>query len=154
MRSERKIRHRRRFHARKRAVYLLATAAVMLLGLSSRAFADSLPSFWAEHAGDALWAAMVYLLLRTLLPDYRTWTCALGALLFSFGIEFSQLYRAQWLDALRSATLGALVLGQGFLAIDLARYAAGIAIGWSADIGVLHLWNRRTNKNLSKEENA
>ncbi|MEJ8302375.1 DUF2809 domain-containing protein [Saccharibacillus sacchari] len=154
MRSERKIRHRRRFHARKRAVYLLAVLVVMLLGLSSRAFADSLPLFWAEHAGDALWAAMVYLLFRMLLPDYRTWTCAIGALLFSFGIECSQLYRADWLDALRSTTLGALVLGRGFLVMDLVRYTAGIVAFWVVDVGVLHLWSRRSKRNSSKEEQA
>ncbi len=152
MRSERKIRHRRRFHARKRALYLLAMLVVMLLGLSSRTYADSLPLFWAEHAGDALWAAMVYLLFRMLLPDYRTWTCALGALLFSFGIEFSQLYRAEWIDALRSTTGGALVLGRGFLTLDLIRYTVGIVGCWGMDIAVLHLLSRKTSNNLSKEE--
>lgn len=152
MRSERKIRHRRRFHARKRALYLLAMLVVMLLGLSSRAYADSLPLFWAEHAGDALWAAMVYLLFRMLLPDYRTWTCALGALLFSFGIEFSQLYRAEWIDALRSTTGGALVLGRGFLTLDLIRYTVGIVGCWGMDSAVLHLLSRKTSNNLSKEE--
>lgn len=153
MRSERKIRHRKRFDLRKRTFYLIAMIIVMLLGLASRSYAERLPTFWADHAGDALWAAMVYLLIRMLLPAYRTWTCALAALLFSFGIEFSQLYRVEWLDALRSTTLGALVLGRGFLAVDLIRYAVGIVVGWSMDTGVLHVWSRKTNQNLSKEEN-
>jgi len=153
MRSERKTRHRKRFGLRRRVVYLIAMTVVMLLGLASRAYSQTLPEFWADHAGDALWAAMVYLLFRLLLPDYRTWTCALGAVLFSFGIEFSQLYRAEWIDALRSTTLGALVLGRGFLAVDLLRYAAGIVACWVADISVLHLWSRKTDTNSSKEEN-
>ncbi|CAM4268734.1 ribosomal maturation YjgA family protein [Saccharibacillus endophyticus] len=153
MRSERKTRHRKRFDLRKRTFYLIALMIVMLLGLASRAYAGMLPEFWANHAGDALWAALVYLLVRMLIPGYRTWICALGALLLSFGIEFSQLYRAEWLDALRSTTLGALVLGRGFLAVDLVRYAAGIIVCWGADISVLHLWSRNTDTNSSKEEN-
>lgn len=146
MRSERKTRHRKRFDLRKRAVYLIAMLVVMLLGLTSRAYAQTLPEFWANHAGDALWAAMVYLLFRLLLPDYRTWTCAIGAVLFSFGIEFSQLYRAEWIDALRSTTLGALVLGHGFLAIDLIRYTVGIGVCWGLDITALHLLSRKQTR--------
>ena len=34
-----------------------------------------------------------------------------AALLFSYAIEFSQLYQAEWINALRHTALGGLVLG-------------------------------------------
>ncbi|NGZ75658.1 ribosomal maturation YjgA family protein [Saccharibacillus alkalitolerans] len=136
MRADRRRRHRRRLHLRKRGIYLAAALAVMLSGLASRAYAASLPDFLAANAGDALWAAMVYLGVRLLLPERRRSLCALCALLLSFGIEFSQMYRAPWIDGLRHTVLGALILGRGFLTADLARYTVGIAAAFAADAAV------------------
>jgi hypothetical protein len=117
--------------------YALVVVLVVALGLASRKFADSLPLFVAEHAGDALWAAMVYFGLRFLFPLNSPWFAALASLLFSFAIEFSQLYQADWIVSLRHTTLGALVLGRGFLALDLLRYSAGVLLALLADSIVL-----------------
>jgi hypothetical protein len=50
---------------------------------------------------------------------------------FAFGIcaavELSQLVHAPAIDAVRSTTLGGLVLGSGFDPRDLAAYAIGVA---------------------------
>ncbi|MFC4810367.1 DUF2809 domain-containing protein [Paenibacillus sp. GCM10023250] len=123
-------------NTRARAGYACATAAVVLLGLASRRYAGALPAWLAAHAGDALWAAMVYVGFRTLRPGCKAgsaaWT-ALAALLFCYADEFGQLYRAAWLDRLRETTLGGLALGHGFLAVDLLRYAAGVGLAWLAD---------------------
>ncbi|GGN91126.1 ribosomal maturation YjgA family protein [Saccharibacillus kuerlensis] len=142
MRGDRKRRHRRRFYGRRRAAYLTAVVIVMLLGLASRTYGLELPGFLAVHTGDALWAAMLYLLFRLLLPDRSLFVCAIAALALSFTIEFSQLYRADWINEIRDSTLGALMLGQGFLTADLARYAAGIAGALAVDITVLSLLRR------------
>ncbi len=154
MRSDRKRRHRPRLHAKRRSAYLAAGAAAMLLGLASRREDSALPDWLADNAGDALWAALVYALIRLLAPRSRPAVCALYALLLSFGIEFSQLYRAEWIDALRSTTFGALVLGRGFLAVDLARYAAGIGIACAADAASLYLLDRNTIEHSGKGETA
>ena len=143
MRNVRKRRHRRRLYLYKRSLYLAAAAAAALLGLASRTYASALPEFLARHAGDALWAALVYLLFRIVFPNHRPLRCGLYAILFSFGIEFSQLYQAEWIAGLRSTTLGALVLGRGFLTVDLVRYTAGIAAAWAADLIVLRLSDRK-----------
>lgn len=50
------------------------------------------------------------------------------ALIFSFTIEISQLYQADWINTIRQTTLGGLVLGHGFLLMDLASYSIGIVI--------------------------
>lgn len=113
--------------------YLLAVAILIAAGLGVRDFAASLPVFVAEHFGDALWAAMIYCGLRFLLHKASPAMTAWVSVFFCFGIEFSQLYQAEWIVALRHTGLGALVLGQGFLFLDLIRYSAGIAVLYLLD---------------------
>ncbi|MDO3410851.1 DUF2809 domain-containing protein [Saccharibacillus sp. CPCC 101409] len=137
MRGSRSRTHRRKRYPLRRSFYLAALLACLGLGLASRAYAAALPPWLAESAGDALWASMVYFGIRLLLPGRRALLGALLALAFSFAIEFSQLYRAGWLDSLRAQRLGALVLGRGFLPADLLRYAAGVLCALAIDIAVV-----------------
>lgn len=55
------------------------------------------------------------------------------AFLFSFFIEFSQLYQADWINQIRATTLGGLVLGYGFLYADLVSYSIGISAAFALD---------------------
>jgi hypothetical protein len=114
---------------RNRIVYAIVAANVIVLGMGSRHYAPELPEFIAEYAGDTLWALLVFLLIGLLMPRWPTWRVALVALLFSFAIELSQLYRAPWIDSVRHTVLGGLVLGFGFLWSDLICYAVGIGTG-------------------------
>ena len=50
------------------------------------------------------------------------------ALSFSYCIEISQLYQADWINAIRGTTLGALVLGHGFLWSDILCYTVGVGL--------------------------
>lgn len=113
--------------------YAAAVVMTMALGLGSRKGAALLPNWLAEHAGDMLWAAMVYFGFRVLLANRGLGRAAGWSLLFSFAIEFSQLYQAEWIQAARSSLIGSLILGRGFLWIDLARYAVGIAAAFLID---------------------
>lgn len=97
-------------------------------GLATRRFGAHLPSFFAEYAPDALWASMVYFLFRVIIPKSPIWKNAIAALLFSYCIEFSQLYHAPWIDKIRSYRLGGLVLGFGFLWSDLICYTVGVGL--------------------------
>ncbi|WKA49304.1 DUF2809 domain-containing protein [Planococcus liqunii] len=112
-----------------RISFIVAFVLCIAFGLASRRFAESLPLFVSLHAGDALWAMMIYFGFRFLLVEKPFYPAIGCAVLFSFGIELSQLYQADWLNALRSTVLGSLVLGHGFFWVDLFRYAAGIAAG-------------------------
>ena len=109
-----------------RVSYVIAVVIMIILGLASRKFGTFLPSFVAENAGDMLWAMMVYFGFRLLLVRKSLLTAIWLSFLFSFGIEFSQLYQADWINRIRNTLLGALILGKGFLAADLVRYMAGI----------------------------
>jgi len=120
----------------KRLGYCVAVMLTILLGLASRKFGDYLPLVVADNAGDALWAMMVYFGFRFLLVQKGLVYSILFSLLFSFGIEFSQLYQAEWIHDIRSTTFGALVLGQGFLLVDLVRYTVGVLIAACLDKGI------------------
>ncbi|WP_427110741.1 DUF2809 domain-containing protein [Lysinibacillus xylanilyticus] len=111
-----------------RIANLIAIVITILLGLFSRKWSIQLPSFVAQNAGDMLWAMMVYFGFRLLLVRKSTLTAIWLSFLFSFGIEFSQLYQEDWINQIRGTTLGALILGKGFLAEDLVRYTVGIIV--------------------------
>lgn len=102
---------------------------VVALGLASRRYGAWLPNFLAEYAGDSLWALMVFVGIGFLAPRWSGFRVFVAALLFSYAIEFSQLYHAPWLDSLRHNQIGGLILGFGFLWSDLACYSIGAAFG-------------------------
>lgn len=118
---------------RVRAVTLVLAVLVLLLGLASRSKSVPWPSFFAAYAGDALWALLVFLLLRFLAPTRPVLHVAAAALAFSFAVELSQLYQAPWLNAVRRTLPGRLVLGAGFLWSDLVCYTAGVLAGLGLD---------------------
>lgn len=117
--------------ARSRVIYALLIGLVMALGLGSRAksIQPYLPDFISEYAGDTLWALMVFLGFGFLFPTFATGRVGTLALLFSIGIECSQLYHALWIDAIRHTRIGGLMLGFGFLWSDLVCYFVGILCG-------------------------
>lgn len=120
---------------RNRFIYALLVILVIIAGLFSRSTqAAFLPEFVTTYAGDTLWALMVFLLVALLFRDQPTWKVAIFALTFSFAIEASQLYQAEWINTIRSTTIGALVLGSGFLWSDLACYTTGIFLGVTGEI--------------------
>lgn len=113
---------------RSRWMYVLAVMVAILLGIGSREYVSVLPHFVGEHLGDALWAAMIYFGVRALLVRMSISRAFLLSVGFCFAIEFSQLYQAAYINDIRSTVLGGLILGRGFLYVDLVRYSAG-AVG-------------------------
>ncbi|MGE7094304.1 DUF2809 domain-containing protein [Lysinibacillus sp. NPDC048646] len=126
-----------------RIAYLMAIVSTILLGLASRKWGLLLLPFVAQNAGDALWAMMVYFGFRFLLVRKSTRTAIWLSFVFSFGIEFSQLYQGDWMNEIRGTLLGALILGKGFLAVDLIRYTTGIVIATVLDKVALNFTLRR-----------
>lgn len=129
---------------RPRALYAALVGATVLAGLASRRYASALPAAVGLYAGDALWAAMVYLLLATVWVAAPVRRLAAAALAFAFAIETSQLYHAPWIDALRATRPGALVLGFGFLWSDLVCYAVGVAFAAALDAAILRRVDARS----------
>ena len=114
---------------RNRFVYLSAMFAVIALGLLSRQVSGLFPAVLGKYPGDALWALMVFLGLGACFPHASSIRNGILALAFSYLIEFSQLYHAPWIDAIRHTTPGHLVLGSGFSVTDLIAYTIGVGAG-------------------------
>jgi len=116
-----------------RKSYFFLIVFTVFLGLSSRKFSILFPEIINQYLGDALWALMVYWLFRFIKPSLTFLNTSLFALLFSYSIEISQLYHANWIDSIRKTTLGGLILGFGFLWSDILAYSIGVFIGFLLD---------------------
>ncbi len=113
----------------------------MALGLVWRSPRLHLPHFVAKYGADSLWALLVFLGIRFLVPRPNIWRAAAAATAFSFAIEFSQLYHAPWIDAIRRTTPGRLILGDVFNWPDFGSYVVGIACGVAIDCLFKKVWN-------------
>lgn len=105
-------------------MFIAAAVVTILIGLASRRF-----TWVPTWVGDLLWATTVYFLISVLMPHAARWRRGLTAVIFSYLVEFSQLYHRPWLDYIRDSTLGHLALGSTFVWTDLVAYAAGVALG-------------------------
>ncbi len=114
-------------------LYVSLTIATLATGFLSRSEVATPNSDFAIYGGDIFWAALVYWGIALLALKKRAAVPLTGALLFSFLIEFSQLNSAPWLMDLRATTLGALILGHGFLYSDLLCYTIGITSAFAID---------------------
>lgn len=118
---------------RSRLIYLGLVLFTMCLGLASRKYINYLSSFLGRYAGDTLWATMVYFGFAFLFNKFTIRKVAIVSLIFSYGIEISQLYQGKCINNIRSTLIGSLVLGHGFLFSDLVCYTVGIFIGMIID---------------------
>ncbi len=109
---------------KSRITCFIIICITVVLGLASRYF-SIIPLF----VGDILWATMVYFMVRFLFINKPINFIAAVSLLFSFAIEFSQLYKAPWIDSIRPTLFGRLVLGATFNWGDMICYAVGVGIG-------------------------
>ena len=118
---------------KNRIRYFIITIIIMFMGLLSRKFMFIFPRNIAPFIGDMLWAMMVYFGFRFLFPKLNITKSLVLAFLFSFSIEISQLYQAEWINNIRNTIIGGLILGHGFLFEDLISYIIGIILGCAVD---------------------
>lgn len=103
-----------------RIQYFILFLSVIILGILSRKI-----SFIPLWIGDFLYAVMIYLLVRILLPFKKALYILVSSLLICFSIEFLQLYQGEWIIELRKTLFRRYVLGQGFLWSDILAYTFG-----------------------------
>ncbi len=113
--------------------YAVAIFAVIIIGLGSRRFPQL-----GKYPGDALWTIVVFLLLGFVLPRVNTLKITALAIVISYAVEFGQLYRAPWLVAFRSTTIGHLLLGSAFNWGDLVAYTIGALIALVVENLITH----------------
>jgi hypothetical protein len=122
----------------------LFLAVVILLVIATGLFVRSShfpQGFFSKYTGDALWALVAFLGWGFVFPRWPTLPVAGLAAGFSIAIEFSQLYHAPWIDALRETLPGRLILGSGFAWADILAYLVGIGAGVVAEL----TWRRRSH---------
>lgn len=120
-----------------RLYYISLTLIIMCLGLLSRKMNSYIPDIVDLFIGDALWALMIYLMIKIVFINLSPKKTAISGIVFCFAIEFSQLYHSSWIDNIRATTLGGLVLGYGFLWSDIVAYLIGIGLGYFLEIILL-----------------
>jgi Protein of unknown function (DUF2809) len=128
---------------RSRGLWVGLIVAVIVFGLGTHSPALPLSRTVTGYTGDAAWALAVFFGYGLLFPRLSTRKIAVLAAATSLAVELSQLYHSQWIDSIRSTTLGHLVLGSGFDPIDLVCYGAGIGIGGLIEAGLFRrVWRR------------
>ncbi len=113
--------------AGRRIAYLGLAATTIAAGLWVHFGAKMLGADARDMLGDALWAVMIVWLISAIAPRAQLLTRSGVALAICVAVEFSQLVHTSSIDALRSSTIGHLVLGSGFNPRDLVAYAIGVA---------------------------
>lgn len=113
---------------RNRLLYFALTLITIATGLFSRS--SYIPEFIYPYAGDILYATMFFFVFGFLFPKLSTHKVAAISILLCYGIEFLQLYQADWIENIRGYKIGGLVLGHGFLWSDLVCYSIGGRFGW------------------------
>ena len=136
--------------SRSRLWLLVYVVAVIALGLASREFPSLFPAIFGKYPGDALWALMVFVALAFVKPGASTAHLAVLAFALSCAIEFSQLYRAPWLNEIRGTTIGHLVLGSTFSWSDTAAYAVGVLVGSLIDALLVGVARIRAGRRLTR----
>lgn len=118
-------------HRRTASFAILFT--VIALGLFVRLKSSWFPALVNLYLGDALYAAAMFFAISILFPRQPAARRAITALLICFAIEFSQLYQADWINAVRRTLPGRLLLGSGFLWSDLLAYTLGVVAAVALD---------------------
>ena len=123
----------------RRGAYALSAVAIVASGLVWRSQLLPLSLFHRKYGGDALWAMLVFVLVRWIRPRAAIANSALVAAAIAAAVETSQLYHAPWIDSFRRTRMGLLTIGRTFNWGDLPAYALGVILAALAD----QIWRRR-----------
>lgn len=119
---------------RSRKIYFGVIILTIVLGLLSRKIKYLLPDILNLYLGDAIWAVMIYTMLAFIFVHKSSKHVAIFSLVFCYAIEASQLYQAPWINSIRNTTIGALIIGSGFLWSDLIAYLIGILFAFMFEV--------------------
>jgi hypothetical protein len=115
--------------ARSIPLSLVLMAITVALGLAIRFAPLGLPPLLVKYGGSMLWALMIYWVISSLIPRWRSVPAALLAGTIATAVEFLKLYHAPWLDAFRLTLPGILLLGRIFSVWDLLSYWIAVSAG-------------------------
>ena len=117
--------------SKKRGIYLVVITVTIMLGLLVRLKKAWFPDVVNAYLGDVLYAFMMFYIVSFIAPDKKPEYKGGVALLVCYCIELGQLYRADWINAVRATLPGRLILGSGFLWSDLLAYFIGVCAAYA-----------------------
>jgi Protein of unknown function (DUF2809) len=120
-----------------RRTYVAMALGTIAVGLVVHTRGNALGAVARDVVGDALWAAMMFWWISSVVPRSSRPARVAIALLVCAAVEVSQLSHASLLMTLRETRLGALVLGTGFDSRDLVSYTCGVAVAAIIDTRLL-----------------
>ncbi len=94
-------------------------------------YRSQLPDWWRENGGGIPYVVFWITILFFLLPKRRyILPISISATLVTCLLEVLQLWKPPWLTQIRSTTLGAALLGSGFVWHDIPPYFMGGLVGY------------------------
>lgn len=116
-----------------RLVYLGLIILTIIAGLVSREMSESVVPLFV---GDILWGLVVCLTFRLIIIKKPLRYALFFSLCYCYATEFSQLYKAPWIDNLRPTFFGRVLLGETFYWGDIASYTIGVALGVLVELSI------------------
>lgn len=124
-----------------RVALFVSTIAILPLGYIAR-FSQGLGAEWLHDiAGSLAYQTFWILLVMVCFPKASVMRVAIAVFLASCAIEFLQLWKPPFLQAIRATLPGRLVLGNTFTWLDFPPYFVGSVLGW-AWVKALQRWTR------------
>lgn len=112
-----------------RVALLLTIVFIVPLGYFVR-FSPIFPDWFSDVFGSIAYQIFFIALVQFWFPKVSIAKTAIGVFLFSCAIEFLQLWKPPFLQAIRTTLPGRLVLGNTFLWADFPPYIIGNVVGW------------------------
>ncbi len=124
-----------------RVALFISTIAILPIGYIAR-FSQGFGAEWLHDlAGSLAYEIFWILLVMVCFPKASLMQVAIAVFFASCAIEFLQLWKPPFLQAIRATLPGRLVLGNTFTWSDFPPYALGSALGW-AWVKALRQWTR------------
>ena len=103
---------------------------IFIIGLTSEFYSGPGRDFFNDYFSDFVYQIFLILLIIFIFPQVNPSKTAWEIFIFNCIIEFSQLWRPPFLQAIRATLFGRLFLGSGFSWEDFIGYILGCSIGW------------------------
>jgi hypothetical protein len=110
---------------------LIVVVLAIPLGIALK-FYDGPARWWVNNWASSIAYEIFFISLVFFFwprPD-RIGRIAVGVCLATCGLEFLQLWKSSWLEAVRSTFVGQSLLGSTFVWWDLPAYPLGCLLGW------------------------
>ncbi len=115
----------------QRLLTILSLLLVTPIGFLSKSYDGPAHEWVNDFGGDILYEIFWCLFVFLLIPNRKTVTQApWGVFGITCMLEFLQLWKNPYLEAIRATFIGRTLLGTTFVGWDFPHYAIGCLIGW------------------------